>query len=492
MSSPTSPPWKFRPEFGDFFYKRSTDQIVPRIGQPYRRPMHIPVKSLLYAVWEGFQYTGSPPTSASGFTLQSGLPEFRPSNVQVPVGQTRARPTQQDPPFQPRNIPSGAGQPNQVQPRSQEVARAMYDCGLIPRVQGIDVQTREFQQNGQRLEQTFDLRSSVATLKLAPDQATPESSLGPTRASRQNRGGKNGNRESLYPDYRIHPGRFFVVGRVFLVLWSEPGGGASTVVSRDEVLNQFNERVHSKIRRFVVVREGSHFCSALPITTYGGQGVAKSRVMKADHTIIYTGLSAPSARPKESPGRVEAPMRPYPIRVNLDNASEKLDPMSRINFGGIHMIQHNVKTKPFGNVHRNSLADLELQFNSVFNKVPMAARSTSDRGQGHTNQQAGPSAIAIRGSRALAVAATAGATATAQSDAESGDDEEDEDEDEGEDGEAEEDEDEEAEEDEDEDEDEDVDEDDDEDADEDDADSDNDSDAEPELGAEVSNTSLGG
>jgi hypothetical protein len=406
-----SPPWKFRPEFGGFVYKRSTDQIVPRVGQPYRRPMHIPVDSLLHAVWEGFQYTGSPPTSTSGLTLQSGPPGFRPLNVQVPVGQTRAGPSQ---PFHPHNLPNIAGQLNQ--PHVQE-----GDGGPIPRVQEIHVQTREFQQNGQRLRQTFDPRSSVATLNLAPEQPTSESSLGQTRASRQSRGGRNETRETLYPDYKIHPARFFVVGRVFLVLWSEPSGGADTVFSRYEVLNQFNERVFSKVRRFVVVREGSRYCCALPISTYSGQGVAKPRVVKSDHAIIYTGPEAPLPRRAEFPSRGEAPMRSIPIRVNMDNASEKLDPMCRINFGGLHMIQHNVKTRSFGTVHKDSLADLQLQFNSVFNKVPMAARLNLDRGKVHNDQQAGSSG-------ALVVAGTAGATESAVCDGESEEEEEDDDE----------------------------------------------------------------
>jgi hypothetical protein len=404
-----SPPWKFRPDFGDFVYKRSTDQIVPRIGQPYPRPMHITVASLLHAVWEGFQYTDSPPTSASGFTLQSGPPGFRPPNVHVPVGQTRAGPSQ---PFHPRNLPNSAGQLNQA--RVQE-----GEGGLTPRFQGIHFQMREFQQNGQRLRRTFDPRNSVATLNLAPEQPTPESSLGQTRTSRQSRGGRNEIRETLFPDYKIHPAKFFVVGRVFLVLWSEPGGGAGTVVSKFEVLNQFNERVFSKVRRFVVVREGAQYCSALPISTYNGQGVARPRVVKSDHAIIYAGPDAPHPRLEEFPSREEAPMRSIPIRVDLDNASEKLDPMCRINFAGIHMIQHNVKTKSVGVVNKNSLADLQLQFNSVFNKVPMAARPTSDRGKVRNDQQAGSSA------GALVAAGTTGATASAVCDGESEEDESD-------------------------------------------------------------------
>ena len=116
----------------------------------------------------------------------------------------------------------------------------------------------------------------MATLSVAPGQATHQSSRSQANVSRESRGGKSENRDNLYPDYKIHPSKFFKVGRVFLVLWDEPFGEGDTTVSEfDEVVNQLGQRVFSKARRFVVVREGAHFCHALLISTYGGRGVAK-------------------------------------------------------------------------------------------------------------------------------------------------------------------------------------------------------------------------
>ena len=95
---------------------------------------------------------------------------------------------------------------------------------------------------------------------------------------------------TLFPDFRIRPARFFTVGRVFLVLWSEPGGGHSTIPEWEPgiVLNSFHERVYSNVRRFVVIRqaEGSNFCQALPINTYDNQRVAKAGVNKSEHCIF--------------------------------------------------------------------------------------------------------------------------------------------------------------------------------------------------------------
>ena len=70
--SSASPPWKFRPDFGESVYQRSTDTIIHRNGQSQRRPSHVSADSLSYAIWEGFPYTGPPPTSGSGFTLRPG------------------------------------------------------------------------------------------------------------------------------------------------------------------------------------------------------------------------------------------------------------------------------------------------------------------------------------------------------------------------------------------------------------------------------------
>ena len=327
---------------------------------------------------------------------------------------------------QPRNFPSSAGQSGM-----QDVTQAIRNFGLAPMVQGNDVRTSEFHQNGQVLKHEFDPRKGVATLGATAGQATSQGSRGQTRDPRQSRGGKGDNRDILYPDYKFHPAKFFVVGRVFLVLWAEPAGGAGTAISRHEVLNQLGQRVFSKIRRFVVVREGPHYCSALPISTYNGQGVAKQRVVKSDHAIIYTGPTAPTPRPGELPGRGEAPMRSIPIRVDLDNATERLDVMSRINLGGVHLIQHNVKTKSFGNVNKNSLADLQLQFNSVFNREPMAARPAPDREQPRNNQRIATGIGAFGGAGVLAAgAATAGFAANEGEDVEE-EENDDEDDDEG-------------------------------------------------------------
>jgi hypothetical protein len=163
---------------------------------------------------------------------------------------------------------------------------------------------------------------------------------------------------------------YLTLGRVFDVLWTEKVAQDTWVdsVTKEAVTRHFEEQSYPTVRRFVVVKEETHrhHCSALPISTYDGQGVAKSGVIKSEHAIIFAGQDSPSPSENELPGPGESPMRPIPIRIELDDASE-IDQMSRVDLGGIHMFQHNVETRSVGHIHEDSVKDLIQQFYDVFN-----------------------------------------------------------------------------------------------------------------------------
>ena len=57
---------------------------------------------------------------------------------------------------------------------------------------------------------------------------------------------------------------FFVVGRVFAMLYSEAAGGTAQAQLNDDAytLVRFNEVVHTNIRRFVVVEDKHGFVYA--------------------------------------------------------------------------------------------------------------------------------------------------------------------------------------------------------------------------------------
>lgn len=201
-----------------------------------------------------------------------------------------------------------------------------------------------------------------------------------------------GDAERLYSSFQVRSHRFFVVGRVFLILWVEPAGttAVTSLERNDFIPGRFqDEFIYSKVRRFVVVRRAETYCSAIPIMTYGGQGTGKRGVKKSEHVIIHTGSQAPLPLASESPARGDSSMRPFPIRVIADNPTDKLDDESRLDLGKVSTIQHNVKVKPFGNVHPSSMDALISQFQNVW----------SDGAQSATPSSVGPSAGAPESSK---------------------------------------------------------------------------------------------
>ncbi|MCJ1465142.1 hypothetical protein MMC07_003758 [Pseudocyphellaria aurata] len=151
--------------------------------------------------------------------------------------------------------------------------------------------------------------------------------------------------------------RFFVVGKVFMMLYIEnagetadrasQGGTNFTTVAHGEV-------AHHQFRRFVVVKEMSeqNFCYCCPITTYGNRATTKPGVDQSSHTIVYSGRTAPEKLSGETN------MNKDPLRISLCTPDDKLDPRSRINLGREYSIDHNVKVKYIGDVDERSLPKL--------------------------------------------------------------------------------------------------------------------------------------
>ncbi|GIJ89049.1 hypothetical protein Asppvi_007978 [Aspergillus pseudoviridinutans] len=161
------------------------------------------------------------------------------------------------------------------------------------------------------------------------------------------------------------PGDFFVVGRVFAILWHEGKGQQGTVISQGTVIPDFNslgrstqnqftrgrfgEEIFSGIRRMVVVKAMSQCAWCVPITTYGGKGVAKPGVDPAKHAIVYMRGSVPTCKADE-PRMTKEPLEVEPARPD-----ERLDEMSRLNFGKVYTVEHNVKVRNVGMISRISM-----------------------------------------------------------------------------------------------------------------------------------------
>lgn len=158
-----------------------------------------------------------------------------------------------------------------------------------------------------------------------------------------------------------------------MTLCTEPAGDVGNVsasVVSGISTGRFGEAVFSKIRCFVVVREDSHACTVLPILTYNHMGVSKKGLKKSDHAIVHSGKDPPLLLPSERPAQGELGLLPHTIRVDMDDPSEKLDPMSRVCFTRIYTVEHNIKVRSLGKVNVASMRQLLAQFKKAFLDLP--------------------------------------------------------------------------------------------------------------------------
>jgi hypothetical protein len=102
-----------------------------------------------------------------------------------------------------------------------------------------------------------------------------------------------------------------------------------------------------------------------PIQTYGYKGVSKAGIIKSQHAIMFTTDKPPAPLPEEEPQEGEAGMLEA-IKVKPEKKGDPMDQLSRVNFGRIYTVEHNVKVYDFGQVHRKYQHILEAQFNQVW------------------------------------------------------------------------------------------------------------------------------
>ncbi|KAK3082011.1 hypothetical protein LTS18_008153 [Coniosporium uncinatum] len=60
-------------------------------------------------------------------------------------------------------------------------------------------------------------------------------------------------------------------------------------------------------------------------------------------------------------------MREPSVRVRQRSSSERLDPMSRVNFAKVYTVEHNVKVYNFGMVDADCMQIFLDHFNTVWN-----------------------------------------------------------------------------------------------------------------------------
>jgi hypothetical protein len=170
--------------------------------------------------------------------------------------------------------------------------------------------------------------------------------------------------DELDSRYAIRPNSagYFIFGRVFATPWHTAlGANKAQAMEKWVVKDCFGESILTHIQRMVVVKEGHGFSWCVPITTYQGKGVAKPGLNEEDrraHAIVY--IEGTSARPTAAE---KGMMNKRPIAVHAAANDQKLDTMSRINFGKVHTIEHNVKVMNVGRISRDDLEDFKHYWN---------------------------------------------------------------------------------------------------------------------------------
>ncbi|KAK5696193.1 hypothetical protein LTR97_008613 [Elasticomyces elasticus] len=354
-------------------YDSRTDQLIYADGSRFQRPAHLPRTSFESVAT---QTPLSPSQAAVSPTQQPRRYDHVSRNqpVSPPLDPRTA-------PFRAQGLPASGAQANQV---AENASRSTTGQGPSKMTQNEPVLTRTLNAGGVPVISSTDRRNLVETrVATGPENLiTDPTLLGDGVTAQRALYGTDGAEERLFSTFKVRekPQRFFKVGRVFLILWTEPAGAGATAVTsyaqndrtitaadRGLIPGRFGEKVYSQVRRFVVIREGAHFCSALPIYTYGGQGVGKQSVRKSDHVIIYTSKKAPRPLTAELSKQGEPDeMRPTPIRVVPDSPEDILSSTSRLDLAKVHTIHHNIKVKPLGEVHPNSIEAFRAQFASVW------------------------------------------------------------------------------------------------------------------------------
>jgi hypothetical protein len=150
--------------------------------------------------------------------------------------------------------------------------------------------------------------------------------------------------------------KFFRVGRVFSTLWSDAVGGND--VNNDTFVSViiYGEKVHSKVRRFVIVREGERSCTCLPVTSYGGRGYRKANINLKEHGFIYS---------HKEPNPVDG-LGMQSLKVKLSKHAAPISDPSLVNYGAVYTVQTNVKVKDVGELDSESRTILRYYWRRVF------------------------------------------------------------------------------------------------------------------------------
>ena len=224
---------------------------------------------------------------------------------------------------------------------------------------------------------TLSLKETIADTADYSDgdlQQAPVLTIGPSPAFVPRGLGDtdNKNYRLLTEEFRVFRGRdpidtVFGTGAVLAVFWHEhfgqnapkftsakrkapvPGRFGSGYIS----LAHESTLVFSHVKRFAVAKQRHGYSIAVPISSYGGFGLSKKKLSLMEqqaHAIIYDSRKQPQRL------RDEPQFSKKPVRVDCVEG-ETLTDFSRVNYGQLSTIQHNIRVKRIGRIHRDDLGD---------------------------------------------------------------------------------------------------------------------------------------
>jgi hypothetical protein len=135
-------------------------------------------------------------------------------------------------------------------------------------------------------------------------------------------------------------------------------GSGGTEITLENTSAKYGEQAFHKIRRFIIVKQKNGHSICIPIVTYGYQGVLKKGVRPEDHAIVYSG----KYEALEGEGKLRLQK---PIRIDIRDASQKLDPRSRLNYAKLYTVEHNVKVLFIGRVARSHEQEIIRAYNDA-------------------------------------------------------------------------------------------------------------------------------
>jgi hypothetical protein len=199
--------------------------------------------------------------------------------------------------------------------------------------------------------------------------------------------------ERLDPRYIIVSSKdsrlFWRVGRVFMMLWTEPAGytqGGGTKNHSHISITWLNESAFNEIRRFVVVQDLHGCCNCLAVHSYGGEGTLKKKLPDPEnHAIIHTSKEPPEQLSvvDEYGETIFEELTKDPIKVNSECTDREgmLSPQSRINYSKIYCVEKDVRVLNIGMVDEGSM--VPLMFDSPLKPTEDKHKHSRSSGSSH-------------------------------------------------------------------------------------------------------------